>query len=74
MSYHYQQVKRYKRGAKWPDGEPRMCTRCGAQVAHEMKSRRKQAVVTAMMCYAKTKFKLPVAYCDEHIPDQLVKT
>ncbi len=74
MSYRYQEVKRYKRGAKWPNGEVRMCTRCGALADSDALGRRKQATVTAMMKYGKTQFKLPVAYCDEHIPDQLVKT
>jgi hypothetical protein len=68
MSYRFIDVKRYKRGAKWPDGKPRYCTRCGAE-----NRRRKQATVTALMQYLGAKTKVPVGYCDEHTPEGINK-
>lgn len=63
MSYRYINVQRYKRGAKWPDGNPRMCTRCGYE-----RKRRKRAVVTAVLKYTGSPYRVPVAYCDDHDP------
>ena len=64
MSYTFVNVKQFKRGAKWPDGEPRMCVRCGYEGG-----RRRRAVVVADLKYTGSKYRLPVAYCDKHIPD-----
>ena len=63
MSYAFVNVKTYKRGASWPDGEARMCTQC-----HYEGGRRRRAVLVAEMKYSGDKYKLPVAYCDRHIP------
>ena len=73
MSYRYTYVKHYKRGAKWPDGEARMCIACGSLGDLDKKGRRRQAVVTAVMKYAGATTRMPVAYCDEHLPDDLRK-
>ena len=67
MSYRYVDVKRYKRGASWPDGQPRLCTRCGVEQV-----RRKRAVVVANLKYSGAKTKVPVSYCESHVPDALV--
>ena len=67
MSYYYTHVKRYKRGAKWDDGSARLCTRCG----YERRSRKRRAAVTAFLQYSGTRFKVPVGYCEEHMPSQL---
>ena len=64
MSYTFANLKRYKRGASLPNGEPRMCIRCGY-----IGGRRKRAVLIADLKYSGSKYKLPVAYCEEHIPD-----
>lgn len=69
MSYRYQEVRWYKRQPVWPDGQTITCTRCRYE-----KQRSRQVVVMAVIKYAKTKTKLPVAYCNDHLPDQLVKT
>jgi hypothetical protein len=65
MSYRFQNIKRYKRGAYWPDGKPRYCTRCGA----EQQTRRNQAYLVAVL--QDTKYKVPVAYCAIHVPEEL---
>ncbi len=69
MSYRFIKVKRYKRQPSWPDGQSITCTRCRIE-----KQRSRQVTLVAVMKYAKTKTELPVAYCKDHIPDQLVKT
>lgn len=69
MSYTFQSVKRYKRGARWPDGRTRTCTRCAA----EHRPRRRPATVTALLIRAGSRSKVPVGYCSEHIPDQLTR-
>jgi hypothetical protein len=66
MSYTFTHVKRYKRGAKWDNGDTRTCTRCRIE-----RSRAKQAVVTALMKYAGSQYKVPVAYCEDHTPEDL---
>lgn len=38
-----------------------MCVRCGRE-----KGRRKRAVVTAVIKYSGSDYKLPVSYCEEH--------
>ena len=58
-------IKRFKRGAFWPDGKPRYCTRCGA----EQQSRRNQAFLVANI--QDGKYRVPVAYCATHIPEEL---
>ena len=65
MSYSFVNVQRFKRGASWPDGTPRMCTRC------DLRTRRSQAVVVAEMKYAGSKFAVPVGYCADHAPDRI---
>ena len=67
MPFRFQQVKRFKRGATWPDGEPRMCTRCAVEVAHELKRRKRRAVVTAVIRHGK--YRVPVGYCAGHVPE-----
>ena len=69
MSYRFVNVKRYKRQPHWPDGKAITCTRCRIE-----DRRSRQVIVIADMRYAKTKRRIPVAFCDEHTPDQLVKT
>lgn len=69
MSYRFIKVKWYKRQPTWPDGQTITCTRCRYE-----KQRSQQVVVVAVMKYGKTKTALPVAYCVEHTPHQLVKT
>jgi len=69
MSYRLINVRRYKRGASWDNGEPRLCTRCGVN-----KTRKKRAVVVADLKYGGTKFAIPVAYCENHIPDEIAPT
>ena len=67
MSYHFTHVKRYKRGAAWPDGNSRLCTRCG----YEQRQRRRVAIITAFLKYTGSKTKVPVGYCEEHVPGEL---
>lgn len=61
----YVNVKSFVRGATWPSGDPRYCTTC----AYAGGSRRKQAVVVADR--KGRKFRLPVAYCEGHVPAEL---
>lgn len=61
MSYYFTHVKRYKRGATWPNGDTRTCTRCRIE-----RRRARQAKVTALLRYRGTKYVVPVGYCDEH--------
>jgi hypothetical protein len=70
MSYRYMHVKRYKRGASWPDGEARLCTACRNGKKWGDVKRVKRATVTAMLKYAGAKWKVPVSYCDDHDPTQ----
>ena len=62
-------VKRFKRGAYWNDGDPRMCVRCAVEVSYGRRSQRRQAVVTAIDVTGDSKFN--VGYCDEHVPEEL---
>ena len=64
MSYTFTHIKHYKRGASLPNGEPRMCIRCGY-----LGGRRRRAVVIAIMMYTGSDTKMPVAYCEDHIPE-----
>lgn len=66
MSFRYVNVKRYKRGANWPLGQTRICTRCQIE-----RSRGRQAVVVAELRRSGSRFKLPVAYCEHHLPEDL---
>ena len=61
MSYHFINVKHYKRGARWDNGEARMCIRCRVNG-----SRGNRAVVTAIRVDDETKRRHPVAYCEDH--------
>ena len=56
MSYTFTHVQRFKR-----QPQDQSCTRC--RVIHQ---RTRQVVVTANMKYSGTRFKLPVAYCEDH--------
>lgn len=67
MPFSYRKVRRYRRGATWSDGTPRMCTRCGAAG----RGRRRQAVVTAVLCHTSSPYQLPVSYCPDDIPQDL---
>ncbi len=61
MSYTFTNIKRFKRAAKWPNGDARQCSRCAVE-----KRRTRPVVVTGIMKYAKAKTRMPFAYCDEH--------
>ncbi len=61
VSYHFINVKHYKRGVIWDNGEARMCLRCTVNGLS-----RQGAVVTAIRVDDKTKHRLPVAYCKRH--------
>ncbi len=56
-------VQRFKRGAYWGPGDARLCVRCGIS-----RGRRRQAVVTALLCRPPARYRLPVAYCGDHVP------
>lgn len=71
MPFRYQSVKRYKRGARWPDGETRTCTRCRIEKNGGQRGRAKAAVVTAEVRKTGSKYVIPVAYCEAHIPEDL---
>ena len=75
MSRFVQIKRQRKRGAYWEPGVPRMCTRCGVQVSLGHQTRRRQAVVTAVLLdrTPTRTYKVPVAYCNEHIPEALVE-
>lgn len=66
-TFKYTHIKEFKRGAKHSDGSPWMCVRCGV----EGRRRRNQAIVTAIRGREGDSFKLPVGYCDEHVPANL---
>ena len=55
-------IQWFKRGAKWSDGKPRMCNRCTVE-----RTRGNRAVVTAIEKSA-SGYRMPVAYCEQHIP------
>lgn len=57
-------VESFARGATWPSGDPRYCITCSV-----IGARRKQAMVTANR--KDGKFRLPVAYCEGHVPAEL---
>ena len=61
MTYRYINVKHFKRGATYDNGEARMCLRCEINGG-----RGKRAVVTALKVDDETKRRLPVAYCGDH--------
>ena len=69
-SYRFVLVKRYVRGARWPSGDPRMCDRCGIS-QRENGSRRRQATFTATLVEPGSPYRLPVAYCHDHEPDEV---
>jgi len=69
MAFRFKQVKRLKRGAKWDDGSPRFCTRCGMRSGRK---RRKQAKFTALLAHKDSQYVLPVGYCKEHVPEELL--
>ena len=65
--FYHSQVKHYKRGATWPNGETRACTVCGV----EQRPRRRQATVTANQRHKDNHYTVPVGYCPEHVPEDL---
>jgi hypothetical protein len=67
VSFRFTNVQHYKRGASWPDGSPRMCIRCG----YEGLGRRARATVIATLRKAGSRFKVPVAYCPNHTPEEV---
>jgi hypothetical protein len=73
MSYHFTHVRRYKRGTKWADGEAVTCTRCRVEKLDEVRGRARRAVVTALIRTPGSRFRTPVAYCAEHLPEALVE-
>ena len=64
------EVRRFKRGAFWSDGEPRMCGRCAVN-GRDRHARRRQAVVTAVLVRPPARFRCPVDWCEEHLPDEV---
>lgn len=72
MNFKFQNVKRFKRGAKWGNGESRMCTRCNSDIEV---TRSRQAVVTADLFNtrntASKRIVVPVAYCQEDTPEEI---
>jgi hypothetical protein len=71
MSFYFVNIKQLRRGATWPSGDPRMCTSCTVEEAHELRRRRNQAVVVADLRHRGTQFRVPVGYCEDHIPETL---
>jgi hypothetical protein len=67
-TYYWTQVKTWKRGARWSDGETRTCTRCRAD---RDRRRSRAATVTATLRQRGSRFKIPVGYCPEHLPAEL---
>lgn len=59
-------IQRFKHGAKWPNGDSRMCDRCNVE-----RSRSNRAMMTAI---EKTigGHRMPVAYCNDHTPEGLL--
>jgi len=71
--FRYQNVKHFKRGAKWGDGETRTCTVCRINIKKsEKRGRAKAAVVTAEIRKLGSRFKTPVGYCEQHIPEEIL--
>lgn len=64
-------VRRFKRGAFWPDGEARICCRCRIAGRDRPRARGRQAVVTALLVRPPARFRLPVDYCADHVPDEV---
>ena len=62
MSFKLIQVKRHRRGATWPNGETRICSRCQIEDA-----RGRAAVLTAYLQLEGSDTKVPVAWCKKHI-------
>lgn len=65
-------VKRLKRGAVWADGTTRTCTGCRIDISYERRRRARQATTVATLHDGR--FRIPVAYCDGHLPDDLKGT
>ena len=63
------EVKRFKRGAFFADGEPRMCGRCAIVGRDRERVRRRQAVLTAILVRPPAPFRMPVAWCSHHLPE-----
>lgn len=73
MATTYTRVKRYKRGATHSDGTPFLCVRCrieknqGERLGRtDARRRANQGTVKALSGGT-----LPVAYCDQHMPEEL---
>ena len=58
-------IQWFKRGARWPDGDPRMCDRCAVD-----RSRSNRATMTAIEKDT-AGYRMPVAYCEQHLPEGL---
>ena len=65
------EVRRFKRGAFWPDGEPRMCGRCAIEGPGRVGARRRQAVLTAVLVRPPSPYRCPVDWCEDHLPDEV---
>ncbi len=61
------EVKWFKRGARFADGEPRMCGRCSI----EGRRRRSQAVLTAILVRPPAPYRMPLAWCGDHVPEEV---
>lgn len=74
MSFRFQKVKHFKRGAKFSDGETRTCITCRIEKRLENASRYR-AVAATYTAEVKngSPFVLPVAYCDNHVPEEIKK-
>ena len=70
--FKFQNIKRFKRGAKLSNGEGLMCTRCNTDPDQK---RSRQAVVTAELFNtrvpASKRIVVPVAYCQKDIPEEI---
>ncbi len=70
--FKFQNVKRFKRGAKMSNGEGLMCTRCNTNPDQR---RSRQAVVTAELFNtrvpARKRIVVPVAYCKADTPEEI---
>jgi len=66
MSFWFENVKEHPDGVTWPNGDPLLCVRCEIDGL-----RRKRATVTAYLRNPGTRFKVPVAYCPDHVPAEV---
>lgn len=66
----YIYIKRFKRGATHDDGSTYTCITCRIEKKLAGRGRANQATVTAIRV-SDTGSRLPVGYCDPHVPDEL---